>query len=57
MIVDLHNHTKLCNHAEGEIFEYIEKEIECSIKYFGFSEHALMDFDEKYRISFVQMSQ
>ncbi|OHE17046.1 MAG: histidinol phosphate phosphatase [Sulfurimonas sp. RIFOXYD12_FULL_36_11] len=55
MIVDLHNHTKLCNHAEGEIFEYIEKAIECNIKHFGFSEHAPMNFDEKYRISFEQM--
>jgi histidinol-phosphatase (PHP family) len=55
MIVDLHNHTKLCNHAEGEISEYIEKAIECGIKYFGFSEHAPMNFDQKYRISFEQM--
>jgi histidinol-phosphatase (PHP family) len=57
MIVDLHNHTKLCNHAEGEIFEYIEKAIECNIKYFGFSEHAPMNFDEKYRINFEQMKE
>ncbi|MDQ1244257.1 MAG: Histidinol-phosphatase [Campylobacterota bacterium] len=55
MIVDLHNHTKLCNHAEGEISQYIEKAVECGIKYFGFSEHAPMNFDEKYRISFEQM--
>jgi histidinol-phosphatase (PHP family) len=55
MIVDLHNHTKLCNHAEGEISEYIEKAIGCGTKYFGFSEHAPMNFDEKYRISFTQM--
>ena len=55
VIVDIHNHTKLCNHAEGEIAEYIEKAIECGIKYFGFSEHAPMNFDEKYRISFGQM--
>lgn len=55
MIVDLHNHTKLCNHAEGEIFEYIEKAIESGTKYFGFSEHAPMNFDQKYRISFEQM--
>jgi len=56
MLVDLHNHTKLCNHAEGEIFEYIEKAIECGTKYFGFSEHAPMNFDQKYRISFDQMA-
>lgn len=55
MIVDLHNHTKLCNHAEGEISEYIEKAIECGTKYFGFSEHAPMNFDQKYRIGFEQM--
>lgn len=55
MIVDLHNHTTLCNHAEGEISEYIEKAIESGTKYFGFSEHAPMDFDEGYRVSFEQM--
>ncbi|MBE0513701.1 histidinol-phosphatase [Sulfurimonas sp.] len=55
MIVDLHNHTKLCNHAEGEISHYVEKAIECNIKYFGFSEHAPMNFDQKYRIKFEQM--
>lgn len=57
MIVDLHNHTKLCNHAEGEIDEYIEKAIECGIKYFGFSEHAPMNFDQKYRIGFEQIKE
>lgn len=57
MIVDLHNHTKLCNHAEGEVSEYIQKAIECNIKYFGFSEHAPMNFDEKYRMSFEQMQE
>jgi len=56
MIVDLHNHTKLCNHAEGEINEYIEKAIENNTKYFGFSDHAPMDFDPKYRMSFEQMA-
>lgn len=56
MLVDLHNHTKLCNHAEGEISEYIEKAIATGTRYFGFSEHAPMNFDQKYRISFEQMS-
>ena len=57
VIVDIHNHTKLCNHAEGEISQYIEKAIECGVKYFGFSEHAPMNFDEKYRITFEQMKE
>ena len=55
MIVDLHNHTSLCNHAEGEIVEYIEKAIETGTKYFGFSDHAPMNFDEKYRMGFQEM--
>lgn len=55
MLVDLHNHTSLCNHAEGEISEYIDKAIECGTKYFGFSDHAPMNFDPKYRMGFEQM--
>jgi len=55
MIVDLHNHTSLCNHAEGTIEQYIEKAIQTNIKIFGFSDHAPMDFDPAYRMSFEQM--
>ena len=55
MVADLHNHTTLCNHAEGSIDEYIQKAIELNIKYFGFSDHAPMDFDPKYRMNFEQM--
>jgi len=57
MIVDLHNHTKLCNHAEGTIDEYIVQAIKNGTKFFGFSEHAPMNFDPKYRISFEQMEE
>jgi histidinol-phosphatase (PHP family) len=55
MVVDLHNHTKLCNHAEGEIEEYIQKAIEVGTKYFGISDHAPMNFDEKHRMCFKEM--
>ncbi len=55
MVVDLHNHTSLCNHAEGEISEYIQSAINNGIKCFGFSDHAPMDFDENYRMRFDQM--
>lgn len=57
MIVDLHNHTPLCNHAEGEMSEYIQNAIEAGTKYYGFSDHAPMDFDPKYRMAFSDMSQ
>lgn len=55
MIVDLHNHTVLCNHAEGTIDEYILQAINKGTKTFGFSEHAPMDFDPEYRLKFEEM--
>ena len=57
MIIDLHNHTVLCNHAKGTIDEYIQKAIKSGTKIFGFSEHAPMDFDPKYRVSFDAMKE
>ncbi|MBN1501195.1 MAG: histidinol-phosphatase [Spirochaetes bacterium] len=39
-MIDLHNHTKLCGHAEGSPEEYIEEAIKKGFKYFGFSDHA-----------------
>ena len=53
--VDLHNHTTRCNHAEGTVDEYIQKAIALGIDIYGFSEHAPMDFDEKYRLQFDEM--
>ena len=55
MRVDLHNHTSLCNHATGSTQEYIQAAIKNKIDVFGFSDHAPMDFDPKYRMSFDQM--
>jgi len=55
MSVDLHNHTTLCKHATGEMDEYIKKAIEEKIKYFGFSDHAPMNYDPRYRMNFEQM--
>ena len=56
MRVDIHNHTKRCNHAEGEIEDYIKRAIELNIDIYGFSEHAPMYFDQKYRLNFDEMS-
>ena len=55
MKVDLHNHTIRCNHATGNEEEYVQKAIESGIQIFGFSDHAPMNFDRKYRMSFEQM--
>jgi histidinol-phosphatase (PHP family) len=55
MRVDLHNHTPLCNHATGSPREYVLEAIKKKIDIFGFSDHAPMDFDKKYRMSFSDM--
>jgi len=52
--IDLHNHTLLCNHATGTMQEYVEYAINKHIDIFGFSDHAPMDFDTKYRMSMAQ---
>lgn len=50
--VDLHNHTYLCNHANGTMDQYVQKAIELGIDVYGFSEHAPMkNFDDGYRLT------
>ena len=53
--IDLHNHTPLCKHASGSPEEFIQKAKEKGITIYGFSDHAPMDFDKKYRMSFEEM--
>jgi len=55
MLIDLHNHTPLCNHAVGEPEEFVKKAIEEKIDVYGFADHAPMEFDLKYRMSFDKM--
>ncbi len=57
MKIDLHNHTTLCNHATGSMEAYVRRAIEEGIDIFGFSEHAPMDFDQKYRMKKEDMPQ
>jgi histidinol-phosphatase (PHP family) len=54
-MVDLHNHTPLCNHATGTPEEYIQNAIKKGIKIYGFADHAPMEFDKKYRMDFSDM--
>lgn len=54
MLVDLHNHTPLCRHCIGLPEEFIKRAIEREIDVFGFSDHAPMEFDRKYRMSIEQ---
>ena len=54
MRVDLHNHTTLCNHANGTVEQYVQRAIELGIDQYGFSDHAPMNFDPKYRMDISQ---
>ncbi|NPA56021.1 MAG: histidinol-phosphatase HisJ family protein [Epsilonproteobacteria bacterium] len=54
-MVDLHNHTILCNHAIGSMQEYIQQAIKKNIHIYGFADHAYMDFDQQYRMDYFQM--
>ena len=55
MVIDLHNHTTLCNHATGSMEEYVVRAISLGVDIYGFSDHAPMEFDKKYRMSFDDM--
>lgn len=55
MLIDMHNHTYLCNHATGTPMQYATKAYKLGCKYYGFSDHNPMKFDEKYRMSFEQI--
>ncbi|MGG7072907.1 histidinol-phosphatase [Campylobacter sp. 9BO] len=57
MKVDLHNHTTLCKHATKEQTEYIKQALSIGCEIYGISDHAPMDFDEAYRMSFDQMDE
>jgi histidinol-phosphatase (PHP family) len=54
-LIDLHNHTILCNHATASLDEYIQQAIKQGIKIYGFSDHAPMNYDPKYRMNFEEM--
>ncbi len=55
MIVDLHNHTPLCNHAVGEPLAYATAAFEKGCEVYGFSDHAPMNHDTLYRMKFDEM--
>ena len=54
MRIDIHNHTTLCNHATGTKEEYIQRAIKLGIDIYGFSCHAPMNFDKKYRMDILE---
>ena len=55
-MIDLHNHTILCNHSTGSLEEFILEAIKKGISIYGFSDHSPMEFDYKYRMGFKDMN-
>jgi len=54
-LIDLHNHTILCNHSNGSLEEFIKQAIKKDIGIYGFSDQAPMNYDPKYRMNFEDM--
>ncbi len=54
MIANYHTHTPLCNHAVGDMREYIEAAIQGGIKKLGFSDHSPQFFDDGF-VSHIRM--
>ncbi len=55
-MVDYHNHTKLCNHAVGEMEEYVQTAINKGIKEIGFSDHFPMNYQPAYSIPITNIT-
>ncbi len=58
MMIDYHNHTKLCKPAEGEVYQYIEKAIELGISEIAFTDHIPLpnSFDIAHRMHQNEMN-
>ena len=56
-MIDNHIHTKLCKHAEGEVFEYVEKAILRGITEIAFTDHIPLpdNFDIAHRMALNEM--
>ena len=52
MLVDYHMHTKLCKHADGEMYQYIQRAIQVGLKEICMTDHMPMpeDYDPQHRM-------
>ena len=51
MLVDLHSHTTLCNHATGSLEDYVEQAVALGIGEFGFSEHSPWMYQDRQKLA------
>ena len=56
MYMNLHTHTKFCNHAEGEMREYVECAIKNGLSVLGFSDHVPQPYNKKGYVSGSRMA-
>ena len=56
-MIDYHNHTRLCKHAEGELNQYVERAILLGITEIAFTDHMPLpnEFDIAHRMSEKEM--
>jgi len=56
-MIDNHIHTKLCKHAEGEVYQYVETAIELGITELAFTDHIPLpdNFDIAHRMQMQEL--
>jgi histidinol-phosphatase (PHP family) len=56
-MIDYHIHTKLCKHASGEVYQYVENCINAGIKEMAFTDHIPLprNFDSSHRMGYHEM--
>lgn len=52
MDYNYHTHTKYCNHATGEMEDYVKQAIAGGIRYMGFSEHSPFRFPDGFETAY-----
>jgi histidinol-phosphatase (PHP family) len=55
LLPDYHIHTKLCNHAYGEVEDYIEYAINLGLKEIGFADHMPVMLEPQLCMSYKQL--
>lgn len=55
-MIDYHIHTKLCNHASGEVEEYCQHAVRIGLKEIGFSDHFPVNKQPEYSIDIKQIT-
>ncbi len=55
-MIDYHIHTKLCRHAEGEMWQYSEYAEKIGLSEIGFADHFPLNYQPKFSVALASLS-